>query len=538
MDKEGKLRVATQSLLDEIEGILRKAADNYPYLDGPARALKRMAKPAGRPLRIGILGEANSGKSSLANFLAGVPALPVPSPSYARVPVLLKYASKPCAAVYYNSGERVALPVLQDVAQTIAAIQNSAAMSGLMAGRSLRSGGLKLLEAGLPSALLRSIEILDFPAGNPGLQSYGVDAVIWTTAATQAWRESERAQWSRLPLSIQSRSFLAVTFCDLVADREKNLTWLRTRLETSTNSLFRGIHFVENGAPELAAAASGNEALLAQIQYLAYEFAAERFSKAMAVAHRVTAEAAAKARPATKYKHNGFSNHVAAETGEGMFYGKQPIILKWPVPEAGLEKQPIRCNGHAAGAAATAVAHRTAQASHSTSAGERSKGRPRWMPAAMAAAIAGTAALTIQLGLIGAGNNLASNPPPGASGTVEQAAIAKAETRRNANAEAAATGVRRTAVAESAGAEEGGAAQAEAVAAGARGNAVAEAAAAEERGQAQAEAVTEPRRRRKADARRRRWAEPGQGERHGRALVEAVLRRFGANGPIMHGVSQ
>ena len=361
MDKEGRLRTATQSVLDEIEGILRRAADTHPHLDGPARALRRMAKVAGRPLRIGILGEANSGKSSLANLLAGVSVLPATLLANARLPVLLTYAPYPTVAAIYESGERVTFPLLQDVARTVAAIQDCAAMSCLLAGKSVRSGALKFLEAGLPSDILRSTEILDLPADHPGLRGFRMDAAIWTTVATQAWRESERAQWAKLPQSVRSRSLLAVTFCDLVADRENNLKRLQARLDTSAKPYFQGICFVENGDPDLAAAAPRNKALFAQIQYLAHRFAAERFGKAMSVAHHVMA-AAAKTGPATKSERNIFSSGAGAKAGKDLFDRNRPITLKRRLPEVGLVRPITLCNGHASGPAAKSAARRAAQA--------------------------------------------------------------------------------------------------------------------------------------------------------------------------------
>ena len=512
MAKEGKLRVATQSLLDEIEGILSRAADAYPHLDGPARALRRMAKEAGRPLRIGIMGAANSGKSSLANLLVGVPVLPASFLATAGVPALITYATIPSVAAIYESGERVAFSPLQDVAQTVAAIQDCAAMSNLLAGKCVRSGGLKFLEAGLPSDILRSIEILDLPAGSTGLPGFRLDAAIWTTVATRAWRESERAQCAKLPRSVRSRSLLAVTFCDLAADREINLKRLQARLETSAKPYFQGICFVENGDKELAAAASRNKVLFAQIQYLAYQFAAGRFGKAMAIAHRVMAEGAAKAGPAAKSERNGFNGHAVAEAGKDLFDGDRRAALKQPLPEGGLVKPLILFNGHASGAAAKTTARGTAQASLSSAAEGRSKERPRWMTMGAAAAVAGIATLVaIQSGLIGTGNP-DSNPLPSVSEAVEQSPQEKTGTRRKAGAEAAT-------------AEGGREAQAEAAAPEVRGMAVAEAAAVGERRKAQAEAAAEPKGRRKAEAGRRRSA-------------EAAPRRSAGIGPIMHGISQ
>ena len=523
MDIERKLRFTAQSLVD-VEGILRRAEDAYPFLDGPGRIFSRMAKTADRPLRIGILGEANSGKSSLANLLAGISVLPAAPLANTNLPALLKYAAKPSVTAIYESGERVAFLLRSNVAQVVAAIQDSAGKSNLPAGKSVPAGSLKLLEVGLPSGILRSVEILDLPVGRTGLPGYGMHAAIWTTVATQAWRESERAEWAKLPRSLRSRSLLAVTFCDLVAGGESDLKRLQVRLETVANPYFRGICFVANGDSDLAAAASRNKVLFVQIRYLAQQFAMERFGKAMAVAHRVTAKATAKPGTGTKSEHNSLSGHAVAEASKGLFDGNIVTGLKRPLPEDGLKKPAIPRTEHAFGAMAETAARGTAQASH-LAAGGRSKERPRWMRISAVAAMAATVTLVaIQLGLIGTGKNQASNPLLSASETVEQGTMEKAETRRKAEAEAAATEARGRAVAEAAAAWE-------------RREALAEAAAAEARGKPLAEAAAEPKRMKKAEAGRRRGAELYEAERRGGSMAEAARLRSGGSGPIMHGIS-
>ena len=447
MDIEGKLRFAAQSLASA-EGILRKAADAYPFLDGPGRAFRRMAKAANRPLRIGILGEANSGKSSLANLLAGVSALPADPVANTRLPALLKYAPKPSVTVLYESGERIAFPVRQNVAQVVAAIQDSGGKSNLPAGKSVPPGSVKIVEVGLPSDILRSAEILDLPVGHRGLPGYGMDAAIWTTVATQAWRESERAQWTKLPQAVRSRSLLAVTFCDLVAGRENNLKRLQARLETSAKPHFRGICFVANGDLDPAAAASRNKVLSVQIQYLAQEFTAERVGKAMAIARRLMANAIAKLGPGTEPERNGLGGQAVAEASRGLFDGDWVAALKRPLPEGGFERPSILRSGPASGAAVKAAAHKTTHASPSWAAGESSKERPRWMTIGAAALVGGAVTLgAIQLGLIG------TDRSPSASEAVEQGAAEKAEKRRKDEAEAAAAEVRGKAEAEAAAAE-------------------------------------------------------------------------------------
>jgi hypothetical protein len=524
MDTDGKLRFAAQSLVNA-ERVLRKAADAYPFLDGPGRAFRRMARAADRPLRIGILGEANSGKSSLANLLAGVPALPVAPVVNTRLPALLKYAPKPSITAVYESGESVDFLLCQDVAQAVAAIQDSAGKGIFPGGKGVPASRVKLLEVGLPSGILRSIEILDLPAGHPGLPGYGMDAVIWTTVATQAWCESERAQWTKLPQAVRSRSLLAVTFCDLAAGRENNLKRLQARLEASAKPYFRGICYVANEDLDPAAAASRNKVLFVQIQYLAQQFAAERFGKAMAVAHRVMAKAAAKPARGIESGRNVHSSHPVEKASEALSGGDWGTVLKLPLPERRLEMPPIPRGGQTFGAAASTGARGITPASHSSATGKKTKERPRWMTIGMAAAVAGAATLVaIQQGLIGTGT-LVSKPLPSISEAAGRGAMEKAETRRKAEAEAAA-------------AEEGRRAVAEAVAAGERRDAQAQAVAAEARRIAQAEAAAEPKRRRKAAAGRRGSAEPEEAERRGRVVAAAVLHQYSGSGPIMHGVSQ
>ena len=172
MGTQGKLRFAAQSLVDA-EDILRKAADAYPFLDGPGRAFQRMAKAANRPLRIGILGEANSGKSSLANLLAGVSALPADPVANTRLPALLKYAAKPSVTAIYESGERIAFPVRQNVAQVVAAIQDSGGKGYLPAGKSVPPGRVKIAGSGASKrhpSFSRNSGPSRWPPGGAGLR--------------------------------------------------------------------------------------------------------------------------------------------------------------------------------------------------------------------------------------------------------------------------------------------------------------------------------------------------------------------------------
>ena len=118
---EEELGSAAQSLAN-MESALRSAAEAHPVLESPLRAIGRMAKAAKRPLRIGIFGELNSGKSSLANLLLGASILPAGPVTNTRLPALLKYSTVPSVTAIYGSGERIAFPVGDNVSQLIASI--------------------------------------------------------------------------------------------------------------------------------------------------------------------------------------------------------------------------------------------------------------------------------------------------------------------------------------------------------------------------------------------------------------------------------
>jgi hypothetical protein len=152
------------------------------------------------------------------------------------------------------------------------------------------------IEVGLPSETLRWIEILDFPgSANPlfptdllAVLRHGIDAAIWATVATQAWRETERTAWLGLPQRIRSRGLLAVTHCDLIAT-EEDLKKLRTRLETSAQPRFQGMCFVAARPAHAISSHDGPAHLSSQIWQMAQRFSAERLSKAMLMTRHLAA---------------------------------------------------------------------------------------------------------------------------------------------------------------------------------------------------------------------------------------------------------
>ncbi len=472
----------------------------------------------------------------MANLLVGVTALPADPIAHTRLPALLKYAPEPSLTAVYGNGERIRFPVSGEIAQAAGAVRES--------------GGLKYLEACIPSEILRSVEILDLPSGWENLAGCRIDGAIWTTVATQAWRESERAQWARVPQAIRGRSLLAVTFCDMIAGGEYDLKRLASRLETYARPYFREICLVADGGEGPATAASRNKALLAQVQYLAQEFATGRLSKVARIAGRLTTNTLGQFQTA-----DGSVSPVSPGKANRLSGEDWVTALSGPLPQATLDKPAILLAPQASGAAKHT--NRKGISAPHTSFEDRGSGKRSPVVIVGAATLLAGAAVAgaIQLGLFGTGlGRPESNPVFGPSEAVDrstetdilarrkaEAEAAAAEAHRKADAEAAAAEARRKAEAEAAAAEARRKAEAEAATAEARRKAEAEAATAEARRKAEAEAATAEARRKAeaeaaaAEAGRRRRAAAEDAERRRQAVPLEAPRR--SNSPIIHGES-
>jgi len=276
MEYQANLQSLWRSL-DAAEVILHEASDRYPILHTPGRTFGRLARAIKRPIRLAILGESNSGKTSLANLIVGGVTLPAPPIANTRLPTLLQYAQVPFVRALYAGGTRLALSPADDV----------------------RLENIIRLEVGLPSQTLRWLEILDFPGGanplfptvTPSMLQHGTDSAIWTTVATQAWRSSEQLAWMELPPRIRSRGLLAVTHCDLIA-REEDFKRLNARLETAAKPHFWGMFFVGAQGGHIAGLGDrlGASGLLCQIEQLAKLFLADRLEKAVTIARHIAGQ--------------------------------------------------------------------------------------------------------------------------------------------------------------------------------------------------------------------------------------------------------
>jgi hypothetical protein len=258
--------------------------------------LWRTEKRLDRPLRVAVCGEINSGKSSLASLLAGIESLPTAIISNTRIPTLLYYAAEPEVWTVQPNGKR----------------------ARLRGDRGIPHGEIFRIDVGLPSQRLQSVEIVDLPglvdprSGLPevDLVAHHVDAAIWCTMSTQAWKESERTAWSLLPRRLSNRGILVATHRDLLhcpQDEEK----LLGRLHGEVGDCFAGIIIVStikalavmgNGrrrADGAAWTASGAQALETALGGLITRLREQRAAAALRMTSRVAQRALARIDQAT-----------------------------------------------------------------------------------------------------------------------------------------------------------------------------------------------------------------------------------------------
>jgi hypothetical protein len=126
-----------------------------------------------------------------------------------------------------------------------------------------------------------------------------IDAAIWCTFSTQAWKESERTVWLRLPPAIRARTLLAVTNKDLL--RADQAAKVMARLAKLSGADFRGIELIssvkaqkalgEAGEVEDAALWQGSGAggLLEALGALLADIRRERLKRVQGFAARVAA---------------------------------------------------------------------------------------------------------------------------------------------------------------------------------------------------------------------------------------------------------
>lgn len=252
-----------------------------------ARLVGRVGSRLSRPPRIVLLGEFNSGKSTLANVLLGGGVLPTSIHSNTRVPILVRWADQPQLEVECAGHARkpISIEAVQDVTR----------------------GNARLLHLGLPLPQLKSFELIDTPGFADGMLSVHdlcmeacrrSNIAVWCTTAAQAWKATEVRTWSAIPPRLRRKSMLVVTHKD-VLNSARDEQRLKARLEMEVQAHFQKVVLLssleaQQAGPACVAAAaeawrhSGGAAL----QQAARELVEEEVAQRVGAAERLLARAA------------------------------------------------------------------------------------------------------------------------------------------------------------------------------------------------------------------------------------------------------
>lgn len=224
--------VAYETTSDPLRGHASAAVQDRVGVLAPIglqKLIGRVGRRLSRPPRVALIGEFNTGKSTLTNTLLGSATLPTSVTENTRLPVLVHYAARPSLSVEF--ADRRHVPVSWTEVAGIAFTE------------------ARMLHLGLPIERLKTFELIDTPGLGTGLgeiDSLALDAcqrahvAVWCTAATQAWRASELSVWQRMPARLKRSSVLAITYKDALAS-ERDASKLRARLRSEAAPQFRSL---------------------------------------------------------------------------------------------------------------------------------------------------------------------------------------------------------------------------------------------------------------------------------------------------------
>ncbi|MEM9585209.1 MAG: dynamin family protein [Pseudomonadota bacterium] len=181
-----------------------------------------------RKPRIALMGEFSSGKSTLSNLMLGARPLPEKVTATRVSPVWMSHGTQPAYRIDVNGTEE---PV--DIKQL----------------ETIDVDATRVIRLFFEADILEVCDLIDFPGiSDPNMSSDvwqrmmdEVDAVLWCTHATQAWRQSESAVWDSVPDAVRQRSVLLVTkFDKLITERDRYRVLARLKKEAGNkfNALF------------------------------------------------------------------------------------------------------------------------------------------------------------------------------------------------------------------------------------------------------------------------------------------------------------
>lgn len=315
---------AKESLLRELDAICRELAvagtlDCNPRLRSAGRALARLRSGLDRPIRLAVFGEDRAGKSSTINFLLKRQALPSGGLAGQAAYLLVYYASEPEMYAVGRDGARTRLTsrAVTRIAQPDSPADTPAPVANViysatdcaapppvaqtllpgLPGNTPSAAG-KLVELGLPNEVLRSVVMLEaraFPSANAGsaiAEAFRtVDIAIWCTLATQAWKGSERADWTAIPAGRRRNALLLVTYKDAIRNQNDESRIL-ARLRDNTAELFSDVVLislrdalgaqgaVDKDEADALRARSNGEAVETAVRTMAHHWHQDRLQRA------------------------------------------------------------------------------------------------------------------------------------------------------------------------------------------------------------------------------------------------------------------
>ncbi|SFR60461.1 Dynamin family protein [Yoonia tamlensis] len=178
-------------------------------------------KTQSRKPRIALMGEFSAGKSTLSNLLMGSRPLPEKVTATRLSPVWMTYGN---GAPYRVDVDGSTEPVSLD------------RLVGIPVEETM------CIRIELECDILDACDLIDFPGiSDPNMSSDiwermlpEVDAVIWLTHATQAWRQSEASVWDAMPDAVRKNSILLITrFDKLTTEKDRLRVFKRVRRETA-----------------------------------------------------------------------------------------------------------------------------------------------------------------------------------------------------------------------------------------------------------------------------------------------------------------
>lgn len=269
-------RAAILQFADEVGAIRAQIVRDISANDTMRRVLRlleELERRLRKPLRLAIVGDGNSGKTSLANALIGRNVLVTDLLRNTRASILVKHAAAPALYIIHADGNREAV-----TERSFEAVKMGQAYS---------------LELCLPSDRLRDLEIMDNPGWSAHTDGFmrleqtlrQADLAIWCTLATQAWKQSESSLWSAASQRIKPFSLLLATHADALSDDDK--ARVLQRLQRDAGTQFGDIANISlRDTPDVEQSGFGH--FLTRLDGMLSRVNRRRLEAAKRVVHRIT----------------------------------------------------------------------------------------------------------------------------------------------------------------------------------------------------------------------------------------------------------